>query len=118
MPTRKKTVTLEQIFEKLSSHDKRFDSHDQQFAKIFEKLGSHDKRFDSHDQQFAKIFEKLSSHDKQFTNVAKQLFAFEDLFKEEIKHLGAALTLSSAILRSSPAILRRLTRNTMRLQSL
>ena len=97
MPARKKTVTLEQIFEKLTDHDRRFDDHD---------------------QQFAKIFEKLDNHDRQFANLAKQLFGFEDLFRKKSNDSTNASTIFSATLRSSMVILKNFTRNTLRLRPL
>ena len=78
MPAKKKTVTLEQIYQKLRDHD-------EQFVRIFEKLGDHDKRFDSHDKRF-------DDHDTQFANLAKQIFVFEDSFKKEIQRLDARIS--------------------------
>jgi archaellum component FlaC len=59
MPAKKKTVTLEQVFEKLTDYDN-------QFVKIFDKLTDHD-------DQFVKIFDKLTDHDDQFVKIDKQL---------------------------------------------
>ena len=66
MPSRKKTVTLEQVFEKLETISKKQTDHD---------------------RQFKKVFEKLTSHDKQFASVAKHLFSLEDLIKQETTRL-------------------------------
>ena len=63
MPAKKRTITLDQIFDKLLEHDKRFDDIDK----------------------------RLSKHDQQFGNVATQIFAFEDYFKKQIERLDARL---------------------------
>jgi chromosome segregation ATPase len=64
--TRKESVTLRQILDKLTSHDTQFD-----------KIST----------QFDKISVKLIAHDKQFENGAKQIFSLEDSFKKEFRML-------------------------------
>ena len=52
MPARKKSVTLEQIFEKLVEHDKRFEQIDARFGQV-------DARFLQTDGQFKRVVDKI-----------------------------------------------------------
>ena len=78
MSPRKKPVTLEQIFDKLTGHDK-------QFAKVFDKLTDHDK-------QFEKVFDKLAKHDVQFERITSRLLNFEASVGKNFEILGKRIT--------------------------
>jgi len=57
--TEKKKGKLDQILDKLSEQDKRFDAHDNSFKKIADKLLEHDGKFETMDAKIDDKFDKV-----------------------------------------------------------
>lgn len=93
---------LSPIEEKLSQHDRKFDSifdklneHDKKFDFVIGKLNEHDKKFDEHDRKFDEhdkkfdfVIGKLYEHDLRFDSIEKNMATKGDV---NVLHSGIDL---------------------------